>query len=321
MKKLLTKTLMVSVLVLLVPFLLTMLFRISHKANTLEAMDFTIYYEANGSKELLSFDEYLLGVVAANMPAGYHMEALKAQAVIARTYALYNITLLSNKNSGRKSFTTSELGLSYIDLDALKLYWSTSDYNNYFTKLENAVYGTKGEVLVYDNALILPVFFDTGYGYTRNASEAWGLDIPYLVSVPSNQDVTSTNYLKIVEYSLSELIALLEKYYTDISLTEDRLFEELTVAKRDSTDYVITMNLGTLSVNGEEFAKVLGLPSSHYYMEAYEGKVRFICNGAGHGVGLSQYGANAMAETGSDYKEILKHYYTGVSFSGLSGDR
>jgi len=318
MKKILYKGLIVCITVLLVPFLLTTLIARQHKADLINDMDFTIYYEINGEKKEISFDEYLLGVVAANMPAGYHMDALKAQAVIARTYSLYNIRLLYEKNPSQESFSTSELGLSYIGLDMLEQFWGSDNYQEYFSKFENAVYATKGEVLVYDGELILPVFFDTGSGFTRSASEAWGIDIPYLVSVPSKQDVTSTNYLRIKEFPLSEFIAALKVYYPDINLSEGDFFEKVRIESRDSAGYVLKINIGDFSVSGEEFAKVTGLPSNHFYIENYEGNVRIICNGSGHGIGLSQYGANAMAKEGSSYREILEHYYTGVDLTTIS---
>lgn len=318
MKKILLKTLIVSIIVLLFPFVLTLLLSKQDKAASKETMDFTIYYEVNGSKDKLSFDEYLLGVVAANIPAAYQMEALKAQAVISRTYSLYNLAVLTKENPGKNSFTTSELGLSYIGLEDLKQYWGTEAYNSYFTKLENAVYATEDEVLVYEEDLILPVFFNTGSGLTRNASEAWGIDVPYLVSVPCKQDVTSINYLKINEYTLSDLTTLLDKYYPELTLSEKNFFDEVIISSRDSSGYVLKIALGNLTVSGEEFAKVLGLPSNHFYIENYEGNARIICNGAGHGVGMSQYGANAMAEKGTSYQDILEYYYTGIDFSSLS---
>ncbi len=320
MKKIIYKGLIVCVVVLLVPFLLTTLFSNRKNADLADFTDFEIYYEINGIKKELDFNEYLLGVVAANIPAGYRMDALKAQAVIARTYALYNMQLLSEKSPTKKSFTTSELGLSYIGPDMLEQFWGSENYHEYFTKFENAVFGTGGEVLVYNDELILPVFFDTGSGFTRNASEAWGIDIPYLISVPSKQDVTSTNYLKIKEFTLSELISVLNKYYRDIKLTEDNFFDKVKIASRDSAGYVLEVKLDNTIVSGEEFAKVAGLPSNHFYIEDYEGNARIICNGSGHGLGLSQYGANAMAENGSSYKEILEHYYTGISFMNISDE-
>jgi stage II sporulation protein D len=320
MKKLLIKTILVSIVVLLLPFLLTLAFskQASTTTGSFKAENFNIYYEVNGTKTDLSFDEYLLGVIAANIPASYQMETLKAQAVIARTYALYNISTLSKENSGQTDFSTSELGLSYIGLDALKDLWDDENYTYYFSKLENAVYATDNEVIVYDNDLILPVFFDTGSGFTRNASEAWGVDIPYLTSVASKQDVTSTNYLSIKEFATNDLIDLLGKYYTDLDLKVDSFFDEVSISSRDSAGYVLKINLGDLTISGEEFAKVLGLSSNHFYIEEYGDHVRIVCNGDGHGVGLSQYGANVMAEDGSSYEDILEYYYSGITFARLS---
>ncbi|HWT27632.1 MAG TPA: stage II sporulation protein D, partial [Mobilitalea sp.] len=107
--------------------------------------------------------------------------------------------------------------------------------------------------------------------------------------------------------------------YPDIDITEKNFFDKVKVSERDSAGYVTKIDLGSKSVPGEEFAKVVGINSNHFYIEDYEGKVRIICNGVGHGVGLSQYGANVMAENGSSYKDILTHYYTGVNIVNLDG--
>ena len=114
------------------------------------------------------------------------------------------------------------------------------------------------------------------------------------------------------------MIAILNKYYTKISLSEDKFFTQVKVISRDSSGYVLKMDLNGKSVSGDEFTKVVGLPSSHFYIEKYDKKARIICNGSGHGIGLSQYGANAMAEEGSLYKEILSYYYTGVKFANVA---
>lgn len=318
MKKILFKLAAVSIVVLLLPFILTLVFSNKKSPYSLETMDFLVYYEKNGVKQRLDFDQYLIGVVAANMPAGYHIEALKAQAVIARTYALYNISLLSQDNPDKKEFTVSELGLSYIGLNEMEPFWGSDNYVDYFSMLENCVYGTEDEVLIYDNDLILPVFFGTGTGHTRNAREAWGVDIPYLVSVSSKQDVTSIHYLKISEYEPDTIIGILKQSYPSIGLTEDTFFKDIFITGRDSTGYVTEITLDNISISGEEFSHVLGLNSNHFYIEDYEGKARIICTGVGHGVGLSQYGADAMAEEGHSYKDILTHYYTGVKLINLN---
>lgn len=318
MKKILLKALIVSVTVLLLPFVLTLLVKNNSSDAFLQTMNYSIYYEVNGEKEPLSFDSYLMGVVAAVMPATYHTEALKAQAVIARTYALYNMSKLSESFPGKSRFSIDELGLPYCSPDSLKNYWGAEHYRDNYSKLENAVYKTKDKVLLYRNTLILPLFFDTGSGYTRNASEAWGVEVPYLVSVPSKQDVTSTDYLTIREYELPDIITALTEYYTDITLTTDHFFDDVSVASRDSAGYVIKMNLGNQTVSGEEFAKVLGIASNHFYLEDYDNKVRIICNGSGHGIGLSQYGANAMASEERTYSDILTYYYTDTVLADLS---
>lgn len=318
MKKIFYKLVAVIIVVLLLPFILTLIFSNKNSHYSIETMDFHIYYETNGIKKELGFDEYLIGVVAANMPAGYHIEALMAQAVVSRTYALYNIALLSEDNPGKDEFTTSELGLSYIGLDEMEQYWGSNNYVQQFTKLENCVRGTKDEVLIYDDNLILPVFFGSGTGYTRNAKEAWDVDIPYLISVSSKQDVTSIHYLRITEYEPSILIGILKQVYPSLDITESSFFKDISIEERDSTGYVTKVSLDNMPVSGEEFALILGLNSNHFYIEDYEGKARIICTGVGHGVGLSQYGADALAKEGSSYKDILSYYYTGVKLTTLN---
>ena len=161
------------------------------------------------------------------------------------------------------------------------------------------------------------MFFGTGTGYTRNSREAWGVDIPYLVSVSSKQDVTSIHYLRITEYDVRVLVGLLRQVYPSIDISEKTFFQDIIISNRDSVGYVTEIDLGNLTVSGEEFAKVLGLNSNHFYIEDYEGKARIICTGVGHGVGLSQYGSNAMAEDGYTYDKILTHYYTGAKIINL----
>lgn len=317
MKKIMFKLVAVVIVVLLLPFILTLIFSNIRTHHSLEIMDFQVYYEKNGIKQELTFDEYLIGVVAANMPAAYHIEALKAQAVISRTYALYNISLLSDEYHTKREFTTSELGLSYISLNEMEQFWGSDSYVAYFTKLENCVYGTNNEYLIYEDDIILPVFFGTGTGYTRDAKEAWGIDIPYLVSVSSKQDVTSIHYLRISEYDPAILIGLLKQISPSLSISEKSFHDDISILERDSTGYVLRIAVGDLTISGEEFAMSLGLNSNHFYIEDYEGKVRIICTGVGHGVGLSQYGANAMAEEGYSYIDILTHYYTGVKLTQL----
>lgn len=311
MKKLFYKMIFISSFVLLIPFIISILLN-HNNSNFAQNFDFEIIYETNGIKETLSFDQYLTGIVAANMPSGYEMEALKAQAVIARTYALHNISLLHEDNPKKKSFSPSEIGLSFISLVDLEKYWRNENSISYLEQIENAINLTKDQIILYDDSLILPVFFNTGSGFTRNASEAWGIDIPYLISASSKQDLTSTNYLKIIEFNISEVLQLLNTHYPEINILESDFFSEVKIDRRDSIGYVITVSLGNYTISGEEFANILNLDSNNFYLEEYNNMARFICTGSGHGIGLSQYGANIMAKDGSSYIDILKHYYYGV---------
>lgn len=319
MKKTIRKTLLISTIVLFLPFILTIFFSTEKKNNlSLHALKFDIYYEQDGSKEWIDLDHYLIGSVAATMPAGYYMDALKAQAIIQRTYTLYNVLLLQQKYPSKTEFSTSELGLPYLSLKDLEQYWEGESYTTYFSKLENAVMGTKHLILTYKNQLILPVFFETGNGTTRSALDAWGKDVPYLQSVSSKQDITSIHYLKITEYDPNTLGSILSAYYEEFDYQNGSFFESVLIQERDTVGYVTKVQVGDMQVSGEEFAKVLNINSSNFYIEHYNDNARIICTGVGHGIGLSQYGANAMAQEGSSYEQILHHYYRNIDIVDLS---
>ena len=136
--------------------------------------------------------------------------------------------------------------------------------------------------------------------------------------MPSKQDVTSIHYLRITEYEPDVIIGILKQAYPSLDIKEKSFFKDLSIEERDSTGYVTRISIDKISVSGEEFAQILGLNSNHFYIEDYEGKARIICTGVGHGVGLSQYGADAMAKEGYSYEEILTHYYTGVKLTTLN---
>lgn len=167
----------------------------------------------------------------------------------------------------------------------------------------------------------MPVFFNNGSGYTRNAKEAWGVDIPYLVGTTSKQDISSSNYIKISEYSYFELASRLNSYFINANLSEASLMNDIIVIERDSIGYVTEVQIGDMEISGEEFAYALELNSNNFYFEEYNEKVRFICTGMGHGVGLSIYGANIMAKEGFKYDEILHHYYKDINIINLYKDK
>lgn len=253
-------------------------------------------YRTNGDVITIPLDEYLIGVVGAEMPASFPIEALKAQAVVARTYALKKI-----KNNAK--LTDSVSTQCYKDNNQLKEMWKNS-YNTYYQKIKSAVEATKNQAIYYQNDYIDAVYHSTSNGKTEDAMYVWGNSSPYLKSVDSSWDKNSTSYLKEIEKDLSNVLNILG---VDVSNTS---FEILS---RDSSGRVEKVRFGNREFTGVEFRNLLGLRSADFDIKQIDNTLIITTRGYGHGVGLSQYGASGMAKEGYNYIEILKHYYTGVT--------
>ena len=251
-------------------------------------------YRKNGQVITLTLEEYLIGVVGAEMPASFNIEALKSQAVISRTYAL------RSKEIGRKLTDTVDTQV-YLDNSELKNKWG-SDYDKYYSKIKNAVDSTTGEAIYYNGNLIDAVFHSTSNGKTEDPKYVWGSDIPYLKSVDSNWDINSSSYLREDVKDLENVLNILG--VNDISFN---------IESRDESGRVLKVSIGDKSYTGVELRNLLGLRSADFDIEIIDNTIKFTTRGYGHGVGLSQYGANGMANAGYNYKDIIRHYYTGVS--------
>ena len=254
-------------------------------------------YRTNGSVITLSMNEYLIGVVGAEMPASFSIEALKAQAVVARTYALKKI------ESGQK-LTDSVSTQSYKDNNELQKLWGNS-YNTYYQKIKNAVESTKDLAIYYQGELIDAVYHSTSNGKTEDSIYVWGNSIPYLKSVDSSWDKDASSYLRETSKDFNNVLNLL-----NINIKEDINFEILS---RDESGRVLEIKVGNDTFSGVEFRNLLGLRSTDFDLSIENNTLNIITRGYGHGVGMSQYGANGMAKQGYTYDKILKHYYTGIS--------
>lgn len=338
MKKRISTCLLFVAITLLIPLVLTRLFTKQTSAIDLPALNQIHIYQENSNQMPISLEEYVLGVLIANIPMNYEYETLKAQAVIARTFALKNILICNQARSSKtlsdtinphsKGYTTKELGLNYASPDIYYKFIGTMNYENILALAKRAVSETTGEVLVFDEQLITPLFFSTSAGRTRNSSELWSQPIPYLVSVESKQDLESIEFLKVSIFTKESIVQLLQTAYqnnllevseydrqlnTTLPLDPATLYNSLNVVHRDSSGYVVTIGVGDVLISGDSFANALGLSSCNFYFEEYEDSIRFICNGTGHGFGFSQYGANSLVQSaGYDYKQLLSYYYTGV---------
>lgn len=252
-------------------------------------------YRNNGKIINLELEEYVLGVVGAEMPASFNIEALKAQAILARTYALKSI-----KNGKKLTDTVSTQ--AYKDNFELQKLWK-NDYTKYYEKIKKAVNETKGKVILYNNEYIDAVYHSTSNGKTENSKNVWKNSLPYLVSVDSSWDKNVKSYKKETIFEINEFCNIL-KLDVEEPITYEIIHNETGRVRQ------ITINNKTFS--GTEFRNLLKLRSTDFEIEINDEKVKVTTYGYGHGVGMSQYGANEMAKQGYSYIQILKHYYTGV---------
>lgn len=279
----------------------------------------TLRVQLGGTVKEMTLYEYLIGVLRAEMPASFEDEALCAQAVAARTYTLCKMAEGENPNhpdaDACDNITCCKAYRSAQD--AAADWGSTAEA--YEDKLCAAVADTDGEVLTYGGEPILAVFFSSAAGHTQNAAAVWQSDLPYLQSVSSPEDETQVpNYYSTVRLTAEEVRQRLLEAYPDAQLPHDAasLLGELTY---NNAGYVATAQLGSLILRGNDLRTLLSLRSPCFTAEALGGELVFHVTGYGHGVGMSQYGANAMAAAGYDHAAILAHYYPGTKLEPYQG--
>ena len=267
---------------------------------------------AGGQLRQMDMETYLMGVVRAEMPASFEEEALKAQAVAARTYTLYKLQTGGNHGDTADICTDSTCCQAYIGEEQARANWG-ENANVYEAKIQQAVRETDGETVLYGGVPILAVFHASSAGLTRAAGEVWLNDLPYLQAVESPEQGDSIpNYYSRVEFGKEDLREKLAAVWPEADL-DGGMSEWLRDPKTDSAGSVATLSVGGVTVKGSQLRSVLGLRSACFSWEVQDGTMVFFVTGHGHGVGLSQYGANQMAADGADYREILTHYYTGVT--------
>lgn len=255
-------------------------------------------------------EEYIKGVVAAEMPASFPEEALKAQAVASRTYAVRAV------ENADFELNPDDIGQAYVTVDKMKENWGENFDENY-AKICKAVDDTAGEVMEYDGEPILAVFHSTSAGETERAGNIWDYDLPYLESTDSIGDTYAPNYETTVEISCGEIISDIKAKYPDFQAEESSLFDSISIRERSEAGYITDMTVGNMSFTGKEIREALGLRSANFTVEKRDGAIAFTTKGYGHGAGMSQYGAKYMAENGSDYREILNHYYKDITIEKL----
>ena len=256
--------------------------------------------------EEVPLEEYIVGVLAGEMPIDFELEALKAQAVASRSYVLKRIEY--NKDN-EYDVVDSVLNQVYLDDDYLKETWG-NNYTIKINKLRTAVNETYNEYMEYDGEIIDALFFSTSNGYTEDSHLVFNLELPYLKSVESSWDQeVSSAFSSKYTYSLQEFYEKLGLEY------KDKL--DVEILERSNTNRVLKLKINGQEFEGTTLYNKLGLRSTDFEITQVGSNVVFAMKGYGHGVGMSQYGALGMAKQGYTYDEILKHYYTGVTIKKI----
>lgn len=251
----------------------------------------------------LNLEDYIVGVVAGEMPASFSEEALKAQAIAARTYAVYKMGT-ANKTY---DLTTDVSNQVYINDEEMHQLWKES-YQKYFDKVKKAVEDTTGLIMNYDGKVISSFYFAISNGKTEDVAQVFGQSKDYLKSVDSSWDKEVKSFNKIVTFSKEEFCQKLAINCEKIIIKD---------IKKSSSGRVNSININDKEFKGTKIRSLLNLRSTDFEIKV-NNLVEISTNGYGHGVGMSQYGANEMAKRGSNYEEILKHYYQNIEIEKIA---
>ncbi len=305
------KILLITFVIVFIPFIIVTFYKIDEvKEIKIEYMSNTIIRvkrTSSGNIDSLFFEDYIVGVLAGEMPIYFEKEALKAQAVAARSYALKRIEY--NRDNDY-DVVDSVMNQVYLDNDYLKDAWG-KEYINNINKLRTAVNETSMEYLEYDGEVIDALFFSTSNGYTETASLVFDVDLPYLKSVKSAWDEsTSSAFRSTTEVDMGT-------FYDKLGLDYSDSFD-FKVIKRSSTNRIISLSINGKEFTGRSLYNKLGLKSTDFSLKRVDDKIVISTVGYGHGVGMSQYGALGMAKEGYDYRDILSYYYSGTDIKKMN---
>jgi stage II sporulation protein D len=295
----------------------------------------SVYLSQSGQIETLPLEEYVSGVLAAEMPADFELEALKAQAVAARTFIVRR--LLAGDHSGvpaaEADVSDTVSHQAYVSRATLERDWTSGDKRAGLAKLRRAVLETRGIIMTYKGQPITASFFASSGGYTENSEDYWNAAVPYLRSVASPWELQITPDLAVTyTFSTSELRSKLGLNSADLpaaaNLASSGKALPVSASNAGLPAEVLSLtaghrvkkiSIGGTVFTGREVREKLGLRSSQFTWKRKDGKVLITTYGNGHGVGMSQWGANGMAENGRTAEQIVTHYYTGTKVQQAAG--
>lgn len=279
-----------------------------------------------GEKRVISvpLEQYVRGVVAAEMPADFHMEALKAQALAARTYIVDrlrsgNFDDMEAMGSEARGAHVSDsvLHQAYLTDEQLKKSWGDR-YAVYSSRINRAVLSTRGKIILYEGEPIYAAFFSTSNGRTENSEDVFSKSFPYLRSVPSPWDEKSPRFLNEKTLALEDFFQQMEKATGKrVAVPTSSGGNWIRILERSSGNRIKTLQIGDQTFTGRQVREALGLSSTDFTWTIGRGWIRFQSKGYGHGVGMSQWGAHLLAHQGKRAEEIVRHYYRGVEIGAL----
>lgn len=319
MKKIIIILLSIIFTVVILPSIITFLFTSSPTPKVEEIKEIKkikVYDHIEKQIKEMNIEEYLVGVVAKEVPVEFHTEAIKAQAVAARTYTLKRMK--SNGGGGTKYSAEADISTdssecqAWASNDEMKKKWKNK-YEQNRKKIENAVNATTGQILVYKDEIITALFHSTSGGKTEDAADIFGSDFAYLRSVESPGEDKAPKYLAVKQIEEKEVRKILKHRFPTLVLNDKKpLLQQIKNEVRGDGGRIKRVQVGNVTLKGEELRFALGLNSSNIAFEQTGTKIKIITKGYGHGVGMSQYGANVMAAQQKNYTQILTHYYQGA---------
>ncbi len=301
------KILLLTFVVILVPFLITTFFIKDDEIKLIYESNMNVRVKQNETGEiiLVPFEEYIIGVLAGEMPTSFELEALKAQAVASRSYVMRQMQYNKNKDYDVVDTVMNQV---YLSEDYLKKAWG-NNYTTKINKIKTAVLETYNEYLDYDGNVVEAMFFSTSVGKTENSEDVFSSKTPYLRSVESSWDEISPAYEVSYEFSATDFYKKLNLEYSDKLNIE--------IKETTSTGRIKSLNINGTHFTGSEIVKLLSIKSNYFTITKNDDVINIKTKGYGHGVGMSQYGAQAMALKGYKYDEILKYYYQGVTIKKI----
>ncbi|HPF82626.1 MAG TPA: stage II sporulation protein D [Bacilli bacterium] len=300
------KVLLFSLLIILIPILIVNIFIKNEEIKFEYSENMNVRVKrSNGNIDKVPLEDYVVGVLAGEMPTSFHIEALKAQAVAARTYVMKKMEYNINNDYDVVDTVMNQV---YLDNNYLKDTWK-DEYVNKINILKKAVLETYSEYITYNDEIIEALYFFTSTGKTENCKEIFESDLPYLKSVDSTWDNISPVYQESKYFTLNEFYQKLKMEYNSKV--------EVTYLNKTSTGRIKNLKINNIIKNASEITTNLGLRSTYFNISQINNIIKIDTKGYGHGVGMSQYGAEAMGKIGYSYDQIIKYYYQGVEIKKI----